>query len=123
MHTYSNVPRAVKTRETTVSATMLTSAGAPGGDAPNIALCPVPSEALEMLKRTVLPTPTVIEKGLNTLPGVKTSTVVGAGEVGDPPFDPLHAAVDQIRAKQMSARRAGMDSVHGCDDMFTLTLA
>src|ERR1019366_5576931 len=100
VHTYSNVPRALNTRETTVSATILMSAGAPGGEAPNIALWPVPSEAFEMLKRTVLPAPTVIEKGLYMLPGVKTSTVVGGAEAGEVPPDPLHAALAASRARQ-----------------------
>src|ERR1035437_8951291 len=122
VQTYSNVPRALKSRETTVSATMLMSAGAPGGEAPKIALWPVPSVAREMLKRTVLPTPTVTENGLNTLPGVKTSTVVGAGEGGAVSCD-AHAASATMRATQTGARQAGLELVRSCSDMFNLTLA
>jgi hypothetical protein len=56
------------------------------------------------------------------LPGVKTSTVVGAGEVGDVSCD-AHAASATMRATQTGARQAGLELVRSCSDMFNLTLA
>jgi hypothetical protein len=123
MHAYSKVPRVVKTRATTVSATTLMSAGAPAGDTPKITLCPVPSGAFAMLKRTVLPTPIVTENGLKMLPGVKTSTVVGAVEAGDAGDAPPHAEIAAIKEQRVRTMRAGMDSRVECGMTSTFTLA
>ncbi len=72
MQSNGKVPRVAKVRETTTLFTRFTSAGAPACERLKITLCGTP----EMLNRTVPPTVIVVLKGLNTLPGVKTSAMV-----------------------------------------------
>jgi hypothetical protein len=120
VHWYAKVPRELKTREMIVSPTTLMSAGAPAGDVAKITSWPVPSGANAMLKRRVLPTPTVTVKGLNASPGVKMSTVVGAGDVGEVGgvgalSEPLHAASVTVSNTRV-ARRACIDSRFGGRD-------
>ena len=91
-HSYGNVPLVLNVRETTWFSVTGMLAGAPV-TAWKVTSCATPV----MLNRTVLPTPIVRNDGLNTSPGVNTSTVVAPvvvpGDVGAAFSPPEHAAV------------------------------
>jgi hypothetical protein len=99
---YGNVPLVLNVRETTWFSVTGMLAGAPVTDW-NVTSCATPV----MLNRTVLPTEMVRNEGLNTSPGVNTSTVMAPlvpGDVGAAFSPPEHAAVRRMPVMSHRAR-------------------